>query len=85
MQTSLSQQVRIAVARIQATQHDRPVSLARLAREIPHESLEIEAALRELEQLRIVHQVGDGWLTRPPPVPMDATHARADASRLHLR
>lgn len=80
------QRVRIALTILQARGSDRPVHLLDLEREIPELSrAEIQGALDSLRASLLVQEVRGGWLARPPPVGTDATHARAQASRVFRR
>ena len=80
------QRVRIALAILQARSSDRPVHLLDLEREVPELSrAQIQAALDSLRGSMLVQEVRGGWLSRPPPVGEDATHARAQAARMFRR
>lgn len=83
---SISQRVRVVLARLQATGHERPVTWDQIRRELPEENeADLRSAIQQLIDARIAQVRGDGWATRPPPTATDATLARANASRLHAR
>lgn len=83
---SISQRVRVVLARLQATGHERPVTWDQIRRELPDENeADLRAAIQQLIDARLAQVRGDGWATRPPPTGTDATLARANASRLHPR
>lgn len=86
MTTVTEQRVRIALLRVQAIEHERPVVLLRLLRELSDLSRdEVQDALMGLHAAGIVRITNGGWLSRPPPVRVEATNAMARAASLHAR
>lgn len=80
----VDQLVRAALVRLQAIEGGRPVSIARLARELPGLTIrEVEMGVHDLVQRKLAEAKADGFVVTSRPLGSRALDVFATHSRLH--